>query len=207
MQAKVICALFAVAVFAIDWHRAPPTDEEQRAWMQDAGVSMPEEPGVASHFRDCSVSVVIGELSQDLQGVIDAQQIKTTIELVLRRSGVRVIDEIEAVTNIYSRISLLANIQGLRIDRADGASAGGYALSIEVSSHQPVVSLPTRTRVFAATLWSEGTLAVAPSDQSAREAVVRNCEALAKEFANLYLKGNPEREDEPTNSVRSRQRW
>jgi hypothetical protein len=129
------------------------------------------------------VEVVVGGIPPDLRSAgISEEQIRTSVELILRSSGIGILEKMDLV-RAPSAPYLYVQLHGVK------TNAGAYAYSARVRLIQ-VVSLIHRAdeRAFAAT-WDNIDGGFVGSAQV--KSIVGDVETMVKHFANEFLTVNP----------------
>lgn len=112
---------------------------------------------------------------------LSPDDIRTSVELILRSSGIRILSQAE-LANTVSRPMLMIAITAIRRDET-------YGINVAVELFQKV-SLVTVPRTMHAVTWHESTVGSGGS-RLMKEWVMNEVESFTKAFANDYLTVNP----------------
>ena len=124
-----------------------------------------------------TIRVLVERLGPDGRRVgLTSQQIKTDVELQLRKVGIRVDESVSEFVYVNASIVEAENIEH-------------FVYSLEVAVEQPV-TLRRNSSFLTATTWDTGYVGIAPQGR-ARNAIRENLRDLVNDFLNDYLAVNP----------------
>lgn len=149
-----------------------------------------QDDGRAKALRSLSQLTVLLSVDSDaMTAGVDTIALRTSIELELRRAGIRVLDESTAVKRGAPTLAFGVVMLG----RDDHRDPYVYSISLELWDEVILVRTP-KTRIFSATTWdARKGIGMLGYGRSFPSALAEDARRFIDEFLNDYWKVNPPR--------------
>lgn len=171
MRQKLSITLVVLCIAAIGcWAKQSFDQQQQKAVFQ--GLS--------------AVKVVVEDLGQHAPPNLTMDALQTEVELLLRQSGVRVLD---GDTFAPANATLYVNVNIVKSILASGAELYSVNTSVSLTEKVMLTRKPS-TSVYGARTWEKSTVGAYGSNK-VTTAITTEVVDSVKKFANAYLAENP----------------